>query len=47
MMSMNLSDIAVLNVKSADYRYIISRITKNEAINLMQFADLIQKNRTL
>ena len=36
MMSMNLSDIAILNIKSADYRSIISIISKSEAINLMQ-----------
>ena len=29
------SDIAILNIKSADYCYIISGISKNEAINLM------------
>ena len=39
MMSMNLSDIAILNIKSSDYRCIISRISKNEAINVMQNAD--------
>ena len=36
MMSMNLNDIAILNIKSANYCCIISRISKNEAINLMQ-----------
>ena len=40
MMPMNLSDIAILNIKSADYRCIISGISKNEAINLMQNIDL-------
>ena len=35
MMSMKLSDIAVLNIKGADYCYIISRISKSEAINLI------------
>ena len=35
MMSMNLSDIAILNNESADYHCIISRISKNEAMNLM------------
>ena len=34
-MSINLSDIAILNIKNADYGCIISRISKNEAINLM------------
>ena len=35
MMSMNLSDIAILNIKSSDYGCIINLISKNEAINLM------------
>ena len=35
MISMNLSDIAILNIKSADYCCIISGISKSEAINLM------------
>ena len=40
MMSMKLSDNAILNIKDADYRCIINRISKNEAINLMQNIDL-------
>ena len=47
MISMNLSDIAILNIKSTDYRCIISRISKNEAINLMQNANLTKKSGTL
>ena len=47
MMSMNLSDIANLNVKGSDYRSIISLISKNEAINLMQNGDLTEKSGTL
>ena len=47
MMSMNLSDIAILNIKGSDYCCIISLISKNEAINLMQNADLTKKSRTL
>ena len=38
MMSMILSDIAILNNKSAYYCCIISRISKSEAINLMQIS---------
>ena len=34
MMYMNLNDIAILNIKSSDYRYIISGISQNDAINL-------------
>ena len=45
MMSMNLSDIAILNIKGADYRCITSEINKSEAINLMQNIDLTKKSR--
>ena len=34
MMSMNLNDIAISNIKGSDYCCIISRISKSEAINL-------------
>ena len=43
MMSMNLSDVAILNIKSSDYCCISSRISKNMAVNLMQNADLTKK----
>ena len=46
-MSINLSDIAILSIKSADYSCIITGISKNEAINLMQNADLTGKSGTL
>ena len=44
--SMNFSDIAYLNIKNAGYCCIISGINKNEAINLMQNVDLIEKSGT-
>ena len=47
MMSINLSDIAILNIKGSDCDCIISLISKNEAINLMQNADLTEKSGTL
>ena len=47
MMSTNLSDIAVLNIIGSDYRCITSLISKNEAIKLIQNADLTEKSRTL
>ena len=43
MMSINLSNIAVLNIKGSDYCCIVSLISKNEAITLMQNADLTEK----
>ena len=47
MMCIILSDIAILNIKSSDYHYITSLISKNEAINLLQNTDLTTKNGTL
>ena len=47
MMSMNLNDKAILNIKGSGYLCIISLISKNEAINLMQNADLTEKSGTL
>ena len=43
MMSMNLSDIAILNMKGSRCCCIISLISKNEAMNLMQNADFTGK----
>ena len=42
-MSMNLSDIAITNIKSVDYCCIISRASKIETIKLMENADLTEK----
>ena len=44
--SINLNDIAILNIKGSDYRCIISLISKNVAINLMQNVDLTEKSGT-
>ena len=46
MISMKLSDIAILNIKDANYCCIINRINKNVAINLMQNIDLTRKSKT-
>ena len=46
MMSMNLSNIAILNIKVVIFA-IISGISKCQAINLMQNVDLTDKSRTL
>ena len=45
MMSINLSNIAILNIKGAVYCCIISKISKSEA--LMQNIDLTEKSRAL
>ena len=47
MMSMNLSNITVLEIKNADYCSIISGIRKSEAISLLQNIDLAEKSGTL
>ena len=44
---MNLSNIAILDIKGSDYRCTVSLISKIEAINLRQNADLIGKSGTL
>ena len=40
MMSMSLSGTAILNIKGSNYCCFIGLISKNEAINVMQNADL-------
>ena len=47
LMSMNLSDIAILNIKGYDYRCIISLNSKNETIDLTQNAALTEISGTL
>ena len=40
---MNLSNIAISNIKGADYCCIISGISKSKPINVMQNIDLHEK----
>ena len=47
MMCMELSEIVILNIHSADYHCIIDGFSKSEAINLMQKHQFDQKSRTL
>ena len=42
MMSVNLSNIAILTIYGVDYCYIITEITKHEAIKVMQNIDLTE-----
>ena len=46
-MSMDLTDIYILNIKDADYCCIISGISKSKAIKLFQNIDLTEKSETL
>ena len=41
---MNLSDIAILNIKVFNYQWIISGISKNETINLKKHIHFTEKN---
>ena len=43
MMSLNFSNIAILNIKGVDYRCNNSRISKTQAVSLLQKADLLEK----
>ena len=47
MISMNFRNIAILKTYGVKYCCIITGISKNEAINLLQKADLKEKTRTL
>ena len=46
-MSVNLSNITILNIKSSSYCCVISFISQNKAIDLLQNADLTEKSGTL
>ena len=45
-MSVNISDVAILNI-GADYYCIITLISKDKTIKLIQIADLTEKSGTL
>ena len=47
MISVNHSDIAILDTKGFDYCRIVSLISKNEAVNLLQISGLTEKSGTL
>ena len=47
MMSINLRDIAILEIKNTNYCCIITGISKSEATKLLQIIDLTEKNGTL
>ena len=43
MISLNLSNTAIFNIKNADYSCIVNGISKNDVMNLMQNIDLTTK----
>ena len=45
--SINLSDIAILNIEGSDYHCIISLISKNKAIDFMQNAYFTEKKHNI
>ena len=47
LMSVQLSDIAILEIQNADYCCIISRISKSQALNVMQNIDFTEQSGTL
>ena len=47
MMSMNLSYIYILNIKNGSFCCIINRISKSEAIKVLQNIDLTEKSGAL
>ena len=47
MMSINVNDIAILNIKGSDYCCIFSLTSKNETIKSIQNADLTEKSGSL
>ena len=44
MMYINLNNIAILNINSVNYRFIINEISRSDALNLLKNADLNKKN---
>ena len=47
MMSMNLSNIAILTIENNDYHCIVTAISKNEDIKLLKNINLTEKSGTL
>ena len=47
LMSINLNDIAILDIRSVDYCCVINGIDKSEVIYLLQNADLTKKRGML
>ena len=44
--SINLNNIAILNIHDINYRCIINKISKSDAVNSLQNADLIEKKNS-
>ena len=47
MMPVNLDNIATLNIRCVNYCCIINKISKSDAVNVLQNADLTEKRGVL
>ena len=47
MISINLNNIVVLNIRGFNYGCNTTGISKSDAVNLLQYADLIEKREVL
>ena len=47
MISIDINSIAILNIHGVNYCFILDRISKSEAINLLKDVDLKEKSRSL
>ena len=47
MISMKFSGIVTLNIQNANYRYIVTGISKSKALKLLQNIDLTEKTGKL
>ena len=47
MMSMNLNNVAILNIHGVGYRCIVNGISNSEVVNLLQNVDLSEKSESL
>ena len=47
MISMNFSNISILEIKNAEYRCIFTRISKSEPIKFLKNVNLTEKSETL
>ena len=47
MTSVNLHDVAILNIRGFDYRCIINGISKSDAVNILKNSDLTERRVVL
>ena len=47
MMSINLHDLAILNIFGVDYRFVINGISNSDTVNVLLNADLTEERGVL